>query len=168
MLRIFTLAAIILVNYILKTTLFPYISIMGVTPDTTLVLIVSYAILRNEIEGALFGLFAGLMLDISGGMFIGIFALLGFVAGYVCGKPFKDFFKDNYFLPFFVVVGISFAHQFVLYVTTILLLGQVDFLHYMRTIILPKMVYTASLSIPLYGFMHFINGRLMRRNTGNM
>jgi len=138
---------------------------MGVTPDTTLVLIVSYAILRNEVEGALFGLFAGLMLDISG-MFIGIFALLGFLVGYICGKPFKDFFKDNYFLPFFVVVGVSFAHQFVLYVTTILLMGQLDFWHYMRNLILPKTVYTASLSIPLYGFMHFVNERLTRRHTG--
>jgi len=127
-----------------------------------LVLIVSYAILRNEIEGALFGLFAGLMMDIAGGMFIGIFAMLGFVVGYICGKPFKDFFKDNYFLPFFVVVCISFAHQFVLYVITIMFAGQLEFWHYMRTIILPKTIYTASLSIPLYGLLHFINIRLER------
>jgi len=162
MVRIIVVIALVFVNIVLQSTLLPHFAILGVTPDTALVLIVSYAILRGEIEGALFGLFAGFMQDISGGMFIGIFALLGFVSGYVCGKPFKDFFKDNYFLPFFIVVVICLVYQFVLYVTTIMFTGQLEFLHYARTIILPKTIYTASLSIPLYSLLHFVNGRVER------
>ena len=162
MLRIFILLVLVLVNFVLQSTLFPEIAILGVTPDTALVLIVSYAILRREIEGALFGMFVGFVQDASGGMFIGIFALLGFVTGYICGKPFKNFFKDNYFLPFAVVVLASLAHQFALYVATILFTGQVNFFFYARTIILPKTVYTALLAIPLYAFMHFVNTRLER------
>jgi len=160
--RILVVAALVFVNFVLQSTLFPHIAILGVTPDTALVFIVSYAILRGEIEGALFGLFTGLVQDVSGGFFIGIFALLGFVAGYVCGKPFKDFFKDNYFLPFIVVVIVSLVHQFALYVTTVMFTGQLEFLHYLRTIILPKTIYTASLSIPLYSLLHFINAKLER------
>ena len=168
--RIAILFVLVLVNYVLQTTLFPEIAILGVTPDTALVLIVSYAILRGDIEGALFGLFAGFVQDASGGMFIGIYALLGFVTGYVCGKPFRTFFKDNYFLPFFIIVFASFTHQFLLYVTTILFTGQVEFLLYLRTIILPTMIYTASLSIPFYAFMYFVNAMLERyeRNFGKI
>jgi len=160
--RILVITALVFVNFVLQSTLFPQIAILGVTPDTALVLIISYAILRGEIEGALFGLFAGLVQDISGGFFIGIFALLGFITGYVCGKPFKDFFKDNYFLPFAIVVIISLVYQFVLYVTTIMFTGQLEFLHYFRTIILPKTIYTASLSIPLYSLLHLINAKVER------
>ena len=163
MLRIITLVVLVFVNFVLQSTLFPEITILGVIPDTALVLIVSYAILRREIEGALFGMFVGFVQDAASGMFIGIFAMLGFVIGYVCGKPFKNFFKDNYFLPFFIVVLASLAHQFALYIATVLFTGQVNFFHYARTIILPKTIYTASLSVPIYAFLHFINLRLERR-----
>ena len=160
--RILVITALVFVNFVLQSTLFPHIAISGVTPDTALILVVSYAILRGEVEGALFGLFTGLVQDISGGFFIGIFALLGFVAGYICGKPFKDFFKDNYFLPFIIVVIVSLAYQFVLYVTTVMFTGQLEFWHYARAIILPKTIYTASLSIPLYSLLHLINAKLER------
>lgn len=160
MLRIISMAALILINFALQTALFPHFAIMGVTPDTALVFIVGYAILRGDIEGALFGFFAGLVQDISGGLFIGMFALLGFLAGYICGKPFRDFFKDNYFLPFFVVVAVSLVHQLAVYVSSIMIFGQLDFWFYFRTIILPKTIYTASLSVPLYALLHFINTRI--------
>jgi len=151
---------LILINFTLQATLFPHLAIAGVTPDTALVLIVSYGILRGEIEGGIFGFFAGLTLDILGGMVIGIFALFGFLTGYVCGKPFKNFFKDNYFLPFIVVFFVSLIYQFTLYVTTILITGQLDFWHFFVSIIVPKTVYTTSLSIPIYVFMLFVNNRL--------
>ncbi|MCL1786737.1 MAG: rod shape-determining protein MreD [Defluviitaleaceae bacterium] len=163
--RIAVMVAIVFINFVLQTTLLPQVAILGVTPDTALVLIVSYAILRGEIEGALFGLFTGLVQDLSSGLFIGLFALFGFVAGYVCGKPFKDFFKNNYFLPFAIVMVVSLAYQFALYVTTVMFTGQLEFGHYFRTIILPKTIYTASLSIPLYSLLHWVNTRLKRHEA---
>ena len=162
MLRLLTFFAIIIFNFVLQSTLFPHLALLGVTPDTALVLIISYGVLRGDIEGAVFGLVAGLVTDLLSGTTIGIFALLGFLTGYVCGKPFRDFFKDNYFLPFLIVVVISVAYQTALYILTVMFVGQMDFLHYARTIILPRMVYTVSLSIPLYSFMHFVNVRIER------
>ena len=162
MIRTLIVTFLIFANFILQTTLLPQVAILGVTPDTALVLIVSYAILRGDIEGALFGFFTGLVQDVLSGMFIGLFALLGFVTGYICGKPFKDFFKDNYFLPFIIVVFASLFYQVALYVTTVMFTGQLDFMHYLRTIILPKTIYTASLSIPIYWVLHLINAKLER------
>jgi len=159
------MAAIILINFALQSTFWPQFSIMGVMPDTALVLIVSYAILRGDIEGALFGFFTGLVHDMLAAMFIGVFALLGFLTGYVCGKPFRDFFKDNYFMPFFVVVAVSLVHQFGFYVMAIMLTGQLDFSHYVRSIMLPTTVYTATVAIPIYAVMHFINTRITRHEA---
>ena len=158
--RIALVFILVIINFVLQSTLWPELAIMGITPDTALVLIVCYAILRGDIEGALFGFFTGLVQDISGGFVIGVFALLGFVIGYICGKPFKNFFKDNYFLPFVIVVIASLVHQFGVYVLTIMFTGQLEFFHYLRTIILPSTIYTASLSIPIYAIMHFVNSRL--------
>jgi len=160
MLRVFILFCLVLINFTFQTTLFPHIAILGVTPDTMLVFIICYGILRGDIEGAVFGFFAGLAHDVLGGLVIGVYALLGFLSGYVSGKPFKDFFKHNYFLPFLIVVFISFIYQFVLYFTTIMVAGQLEFWHYAGTIILPKTIYTAIFAIPIYSLMHFINAKL--------
>ncbi|MCL2356900.1 MAG: rod shape-determining protein MreD [Defluviitaleaceae bacterium] len=159
MFRILIFALIVLINFVLQATFFPHIAIMAVTPDTAMVLIVSYAILRGEIEGAIFGFCAGLVQDILGGVVIGFFALLGFLTGYLCGKPFRDFFKDNFFLPFLVVVVVAFVYQFVVYVATTMFV-HADFWFYFRTIIFPKTIYTASFSVPIYVFVHFVNKRL--------
>ena len=162
MVRILCMFALILINFVVQATLLPELAIGGVTPDTALIFIVSYGILRGDIEGAIFGFSAGLVHDMFGGSVIGVFALLGFLTGFACGKPFRDFFKDNYFLPFAVVVGVSLIYQLAFYVMTQMFAGQLDFWHYFITIILPKTIYTASLSIPLYSLLHFINARIER------
>jgi rod shape-determining protein MreD len=161
MIRFFVFAIIILVNFTLQATLFPHIAIMSVTPDTALVFIVSYAIIRGEIEGAIFGFGAGLVQDVLGGVIIGFFALLGFLTGYLCGKPFRDFFKDNFFLPFLVVIVAAFVYQFAVYVATVMF-SHADFWFHFRTVIFPKAIYTASFSVPVYAFVHFVNGRIER------
>lgn len=160
MVRVAVFGVIIFFNFILQTTLFPHLAILGVTPDSALILIISYAILRGDIEGGIFGFFVGLMQDLMGGRVVGFYALLGFIVGFSCGKPFRDFFKDNYFLPFFVVIGVSFVYQLVVYASTVMFLGGQAFWFYLRVIILPKTIYTASIAVPLYAFVHFVNSKI--------
>jgi cell shape-determining protein MreD len=86
--------------------------------------------------------------------------MLGMLVGFFCGKPFKDFFHDNYFLPFFVVVIATIVYQFMFFCAAVLFTGTVDLLYFARVIILPKTIYTASLSIPLYILMFYINDKI--------
>ena len=161
------MGALILLNYVFQTSVFPQISILGVTPDTALIFVVGYGVLRGDIEGAIFGFAAGLLQDIFSGGPLGMFALIFFLIGYLSGKPFRDFFKDNYFLPFFVVFAAVAAKQFVIYVSSFLFRGYLNLPHFALTIILPTTIYTVCLSIPLYSLLHFINGRVERHeHTG--
>ena len=112
MMRVGCMAALIIINYVLQSTVFVRAAILGVTPDTAIIFIVSYGILRGDVEGAIFGFFSGLTHDIFGGDFVGLYAMLGMFTGFVAGKPFKDYFKDNYFLPFMIVVGAHFHIRF--------------------------------------------------------
>ena len=157
MLRVPVMLALILCNFVLQTTLIPELAIFGVTPDTAIIFIAGYAILRGEVEGAIFGLATGLVQDLHGGMYIGLYAMLGLIIGYVCGKPFRDYMKENFLLPLFVVLGAVLAHQLMLFVSSFMFMGQLNLLYYLRAIILPKIVYTAVLTIPLYSLLHVIN-----------
>ena len=153
---------VILVNFVLQTSILPHVAIFGATPDTALIFIVSYGVLRGDVEGAIFGFSAGMLQDIFSGGPIGMFALFGMLIGYVSGKPFRDFFKDNYFLPFFIVLAAILFQQFMIYISSFLFLGHLNLALYARTIILPATIYTVSLSIPLYSLLHFISGRVER------
>ncbi|MCL2189950.1 MAG: rod shape-determining protein MreD [Defluviitaleaceae bacterium] len=157
MLRVPAMTALIIINYVLQTTVWQEMAILGVTPDTALIFIVSYGMMRGEIEGALFGLGAGFLMDLFGGVYVGVYALLGFLVGYISGKPFRDFFKDNFFLPFFIVLFATVLYQLALYVINFMFRGQLDFWFYVHSIILPTTVYTAVLAIPLYSLLHFFN-----------
>jgi len=156
MFRFICLAILILVNFTVQTTLLPHIRIFGAAPDTALILIVGYAIIRGDVEGMIFGFCAGLVQDLFGGA-LGMFAMMGMITGYVCGKPFKNFFRDNYFLPFLAVTVAVLFYQIVLYITNFTFRGQAEFLFFVRTMILPKTVYTASLSIPIYAALYAMN-----------
>ena len=156
------MGVVILINFVLQTSILPHIAIFGVTPDTALVFIVGYGVLRGDVEGAIFGFSAGMLQDIFSGGPIGMFALFGLLIGYMSGKPFRDFFKDNYILPFFIVLIAVLFQQFMIYISSFLLLGHLNLALYARTIILPTAIYTASLSIPLYSLLHFINARVER------
>ena len=162
MLRTACMFLLIIIVFVFESTALGSVAILGVKPDLTLILIVSYAILRGDMEAAVFGFFAGLAHDICGGYFLGLYAMLGLLTGYLCGKPFKDFFKDNYFLPFFVVVIATVCYQILFYCAGVLFLGRVGLFYYTRVIIIPKTIYTASLSIPLYSLLHAANARIER------
>ena len=169
MLRIGITSAILILNLVLQSTLFTYIEILGVKPNTALIIIVSYSILRGDVEGSILGFFAGLLQDIYFNEFIGLYALLGMLIGYFCGKPFKSFFRENFFLPMALVALSSLLHQFFVYVAFFLFRARLDLPFYFRTIMLPASVYTVVLAVPVYLLLYWINNKLenyekIRRN----
>ncbi len=158
--RVFIISLILIINVILQSTLFSYIEIFGIRPNTSLIIVVTYALLRSDIEGAIVGFFAGLLQDILFGRVIGLYAALGFITGFLCGKPFKDFYRENYLIPMFFV-GIScIAYEFVFYFLYFLFQGKIDVFYYLGRIILPESVYCIALTIPFYRIMYGINDKI--------
>ena len=154
---------IILLNFVLQSTLLSHAQVFGIMPNTAFIIVVTYAMLRGDLEGALVGFCAGLLADIFFGRIIGVSALLMMLAGYFCGKPFKDFFKENYIAPIILVGVVSLAYEFMFYVLNFLLLGRVNFLRYLGQIILPTAVYNLILCVFIYRMIYGINRLLEKR-----
>lgn len=165
MMRIVTTALIIFVNFILLSTLFVHIEFFGIRPNTALIIVVSVAILRTDIEGAITGFFAGLLQDIVFGRAIGLNALLYMCIGVVCGKPFKNFYRENYFLPILLVALATIFYEFAIFVTTFLFRGRLDMLFYVRRIMLPSFAYNAFLAFPVYRIIYSVNRFLERKES---
>jgi len=150
-------------NMILQSTLFKYIEIIGIKPNTALLFVVSCAILRGDAEGAAAGFYAGLLQDFFFGRLIGLNALVYMTVGYACGKPFKDFFHETIFFPLLLGGASAFAYSLCSYLINFMLTGRLDFIYYLRKIILPETVYTIALSIPVYRLTYALNSRLEGR-----
>jgi rod shape-determining protein MreD len=120
-------------------------------------LIVSYGILRGDAEGGIFGFSVGILSDIFFGRFLGLNALLGTLIGYFCGKPFKDFYSENYLIPLLLVPLASLFSGFVFFVALRFFNENGGFAFYFSKIVLPETVYNAAFCIPIYAALYSIN-----------
>ena len=155
--RILTTALILFINFILQTTVFPLLSIRGIFPNTALILVTSYALLRGSKEGALTGAATGFLMDIFFNTSIGFYAALYAALGFLFGRGQRDFYRENYFLPIFFCATSACIFQAVLYVTGFLFRGEGNLLYLLFSVLLPEIVYTAILTIPIYRILFGIN-----------
>lgn len=155
--RLFITAIFVIINFILQTTLLQALQIRGVLPNTAVILIVSYALLRGSTEGAMVGFFAGLLQDIFFGTSLGYFTLLGMVTGYFAGRGNHNFYRENYFMPIMVCSIAVFLYETVIYITSFFFRGQLNIFYYFGRMIVPETVYTAVFTIFIYRILFGVN-----------
>lgn len=160
MLRIISVALIIILNIVLQSTFIQEIAIGGITMNLLMITVVSFALIRGKIEGAIIGFLIGLMHDIFFGNVIGFYALLYMYIGFFSGSINRTLYKDNIMIPLLVISSADLLFNLVIYIITYLFRGRTDFLFYFGNIILPELVYTTFVSIFVYKFYLFINDKL--------
>ena len=155
--RIPITALIIFVNFILQTTIFPLLAIRGIFPNTALIIVTSYALLRGSKEGAIVGGFTGLLMDIFFSKMIGFYTLLYLAVGLLFGRSQKNFYRENYLLPIIFCAISTVLFQAVLYITGFLFRGEGNLLYFLFSVLLPELVYMAIVTILVYRILFGIN-----------
>ena len=135
----------------------PYISIGGILPNTALIIVVSYALLRGSTEGAIVGFFSGLPIDIFFGTSFGYYTLLFLLAGLLIGRSQKDFYRENYLLPIIICSLAAIVYESIIFITGFFLQGNTTVLYFLVRLALPEAVYTAVVTIPIYRLLFGIN-----------
>lgn len=155
--RVLIIALVIILNLVFQSTLLQYVRIRGVIPNTSVIIIASYALLRGRNEGAAAGLFAGLLHDIFFGSAFGYYGFLGLITGYICGIFHQNFYRENYVLPFFVCTLATIVYETAIYLSEFFLSGNLSFFYFLSNIILPEAVYAAAVSLFIYRLLFNIN-----------
>ena len=155
--RIPITALIIFVNFILQTTLFPLLAIRGIFPNTALIIVTSYALLRGSKEGAIVGGFTGLLMDIFFNRMIGFYTLLYLVIGLFFGRSQKNFYRENYLLPIIFCAISTVLYQAVLYITGFMFRGEGNIFYFLFSILVPELVYMAIVTVIVYRILFGIN-----------
>lgn len=145
---------IIILSFLLWTTVFQSIKLAGISPNIMLIIVVCYAYMRGRTSGLVIGFFCGLLSDMMFGNVIGLYAFGLMTIGFLCGHCQKVYFTDNFILPC-ILVGISdFAYELYYYVTDFLIRGRLNFGFYFISVILPKMIYTMLIAVILFRLLN--------------
>lgn len=150
----------------LQSTLFDGIRIKGISPNFSIMIIVSFALLRGSKEGSIVGFFAGLIMDIVFSTSRGYLAIVGASIGYLCGKFNKDFYRENLILPFFLTLISTTIHGFTVSFP-FLMRGKINYIYFIRNIIFPEIIYTVTLSVFVYQLVYIINEKIEENEKSN-
>lgn len=162
MVRLMVASIIVILNIVFQSTLMHQIAIGGITANLLMISVVSYALIRGKLEGAIFGLAIGLLQDIYFGNVIGFYGLIYMYFGFFSGYLNKTLFRDNLLIPVIIISLSELAFNLFIYIITYLFRGRTDFVFYFMNIILPGLIYTCVLSIFIYKLYLYINQKLDR------
>lgn len=163
MLRKITIAFLILICFLLESTVFCHFSMAGIVPKLVIILTSSFGFMCGEEEGMLIGFFCGLLCDVFYGDVLGFYALILTYIGYLNGKFSRIFYPEDIKLPIALIVVSDLSYGILCYILLFLLRGRFDFLFYFRTVILPEALYTIVVTVFLYPIILKINQMLEKR-----
>ena len=132
----------ILIAFLLQTTVFHAFELADVVPNLLLVVTVSYGYIRGRTHGMWIGFVSGLMLDMMYESVIGLCAFILMTIGFFIGYIRKIFFTDGIWMPVVLISVGDFVYCMFYYVTEFLLRGKLHFFFYFLHVMLPEILYT--------------------------
>lgn len=160
--RVLWITAVIIIGFLLQTTIFQKLALADVVPNFLLIITVTFGYMRGEKEGMYTGFFCGLLADCVFGTVIGLYALLYMVIGYLNGLCRKLYYSDHIVVTVALISLSDLIYNFFYYIFEFLFRSRLDFFFYLRRIIIPEMVYTLLAAVVLYRFLYSLNGWLER------
>lgn len=151
---------LIILCFLLQTTVFQGLDFGGIVPNLMIVLTASFGFMRGEKTGLLYGFFCGLLVDIFFANVLGLNAMIYMYIGYANGKFNRIFYPEEIKLPLVLIFFSDLVYGFSYYVILFLLRGRFHIDFYFLNIILPEMVYTILTTLLLYPLILWINKRL--------
>ncbi len=155
-----TIFFIIVICFLLQSTVFQALSFASISPNLLIVVVSSFGFMRGRKEGMWIGLFCGLLLDIFFGDVFGFYTIVYMVIGHINGMFRKIFYPDDIKLPMMLILGSDLVLGLIMYLLRFLPRKKVHFGYYLGHIIIPEMVYTLVITLGLYFILLKINQHL--------
>lgn len=155
--RFITIGLLIVICFILQSTVFQVLALANVVPNLLVIVTAAIGYMRGRKEGLVTGLVCGLLVDMAYGDVIGLYGMIYMFVGYLNGLCNKVYYRDEITIPI-ILVGVSdLIYSILFYLFGFLLRNRLNLFFYFRRIMLPELVYTVAISILLYKGIHSIN-----------
>lgn len=154
------IAAVILICFILQSTVFQALSVGSISPNLLLIVTVSFGFMQGKRPGLWIGFSCGVLKDIFYGNLLGFYALIYLCIGYAAGCCCKIFYDEEIRVPLFLMAAGDIISGILVYASQFLMRGRIDFFYYLGRIIIPEMIYTVLITIILYKILFRLNKKL--------
>jgi rod shape-determining protein MreD len=116
--------------------------------------------MRGKKEGMMVGFISGLFVDIMFNDLIGFYALIYMVLGYANGFFRKIFYDDDIKLPLILIAASDFLYGNIVCIFMFVMRSKFRYLYYLKSVIIPELIYTILVTIILYQIILNINKKL--------
>lgn len=154
-------AVMVVVLFLLETTIFNYLELASIKPNLLIILTASFGFMQGKKEGMFVGVLSGFLLDICFGQYIGFYILLYTLVGYANGFFQKLYYDENIKLPLILIGGSELAYGILIYGLQFMLQSDFHFFYYLGHVIIPEMLYTIIVTLIIYQLILRINRKLV-------
>ncbi len=157
---------LILAAFTVQNCIFPLIPVLVSTPNLLLILTFSFAFMDGRRMGMVYGLLAGILLDLFYSGPFGFYTLLYVYVGYCNGSLTRYFYEDYVTIPLVLALVNELAYNLYVYVFRFLIRGRLDFLYYFRELMVPETIFTVVTTLFMYRLLLYINRKLRDFESG--
>lgn len=140
----------VFVLFILESTIFKSFSFNGIVPNLLIILTASSGFMQGKKTGLFVGLISGALLDIFFGDIVGLYTLIYMYIGFFNGFFHSIFFPEDIKLPLIMISLSDIFYNAMIYCLLFLLRGRFDISFYALNIVLPEIIYTMLITVPIY------------------
>lgn len=151
---------IIVVSFLLQSTIFHKLTIASIYPNLMVIVTAAFGFMRGKKEGMAVGFICGLFQDLFWGDSLGFHMLIFSVLGYFNGAFERVFYDDDIKLPIGLIAASELIYGIITYACLCMFHGDFAFWTYLTKIILPELVYTVLITLVLYQVILKINKKL--------
>lgn len=160
---------LMILAFTIQNCIFPLMPFLSASPNLLLILTFSFGFMDGKRSGMLYGLLAGLLLDLFYSGPFGFYTLFYINMGYINGICTKYYYEDYITLPLLLCVVNELAYNLYIYIFRFLLRGRLNFTYYFRELMIPEIIFTVITTLFVYRLLLYINRHLneleKRRDT---
>lgn len=163
--------ALIILAFTIQNCVFPLMPFLSASPNLLLILTFSFGFMSGQRAGMVYGLIAGLLLDLFYSGPFGFYTLFYINMGYVNGICTRYYYEDYITLPLILSILNDLAYNLYIYIFRFLLRGRLDFLYYFWELMLPEIIFTVVITLFVYRLLLRINrwlNELEKRRDTNL
>ncbi len=140
----------ILLAFLIQTSVFPLIPFLAASPNLLLILTFSFGFMHGSLPGMLYGLGAGLLMDMFYSGPFGFYSLIFIFIGYVNGFFSRFYYEEYLTLPMVICVFSELSYHLYIYVFRFLIRAKLDIPYYFLHIVFPSIVFSMLVTLVLY------------------
>ncbi len=146
--------------FLMQTTVLSHFKLTNIIPNFLVIMTSASGFMFGRRYGMFAGVICGGLMDLIYGDVIGVCIFIFVLIGFLNGLANKYYFKDDLSIPLSAMGLSDLAFGMLYYICNFLLCGRLDFLAYVKDIMIPEMIYTILFGVILYKFLYWLDDKL--------